>query len=93
MSSILSELYIGSYRPYHRPADPFSEYAKQAQTVSRLEETLLHRLPDELRASFQEYVSAADRLSFLGGEEEYAEGFRLGARLMIEALLSPRTTE
>lgn len=86
MLSILSELYAGDYGPLDRPYNPNTAYSKQFRKLSDMETALKSKLSDELKKDFTEYCNASADLAFLGAEEDFIEGFRLGVRLMIAAL-------
>lgn len=84
MPSILSDLYNGKCRPFARAYSV--KYQKQLSAVCEAENQLMKKLPEELRAEFRGYLNAASELFALGGEEDFVEGFRLGARLVTEAV-------
>ena len=84
MPSILSDLYNGKCRPFARSYS--AEYQKQLSAVCEAEIHLLSKLPEELRPEFREYAAISSELFSLGCEEDFIEGFRLGARLMSEAI-------
>lgn len=83
MHDILSELYLGNYRPFARSYPPDSPCLKQSIHVSDLQDELARSLPAELRDKFLEYVRACGQLTDLEGQEDFREGFRLGIRLML----------
>lgn len=86
MPDILSELYLGNYRPFARPYPPDSPYLHQSALVSELQDELTRSLNAESREKFLEYVHACGQLSDLEGQEDFKEGFRLGIRLMLAAV-------
>ena len=82
--SILSDLYNGKCRPFARSYS--AEYQKQFSAVCAAEARLLSKLPEELHPEFREYAAISSELFSLGCEEDFIEGFRLGARLISEVL-------
>ena len=88
MHDILSELYLGSYRPFARSYAPDSPYLQQSTLVSDLQDELMRVLNAEQKEKFSEYVHESCILLDLQGQEDFKEGFRLGVRLIIAALSS-----
>ena len=84
MPSIISDLYNGKCRPFARSYS--AAYQKQLSVVCRTEEQLMEKLPEELRPEFMQYLNVSSELSTLGCEEDFIEGFRLGARIVAEAV-------
>ena len=88
MDKILSELYHGNYSALDAPFDKNADYAKAMSRATALEEALRAALPAELKAKFEEYVNANAAVLMAYGEKDFAEGVRLGARLMLAVLLA-----
>ena len=84
MPSILSDLYNGKCRPFARPYS--AAYQKQLSAVCAAQDELIGKLPQDLRCEFIQYCAVSLELSSIGSEEDFIEGFRLGARLMSAAL-------
>ena len=86
MNDILSELYLGNYRPFARSYAPDSPYLQQSIRVADLADELTRALPEELKQKFQQYTQEYGLLLDLEGAEDFREGFRLGMRLILAAL-------
>ena len=86
MNKILSELYHGNYSALDAPYDKNADYAKAMSRATALEEALRTALPTELKTQFEEYVNANAAVLMAYGEKDFAEGVRLGARLMLAVL-------
>ena len=86
MDKILSQLYHGNYSALDAPYDKNADYAKAMSRATTLEEALRAALPADLKAQFEEYVSANAAMLMAYGEKDFAEGVRLGARLMLAVL-------
>lgn len=86
MLSPLSKIYRGSYEAVIGSCDPNSPHSKQVRLVEQLENAFKDKLSPELREEFERLRKEISDLSFLEGEEEFTEGFRLGVQLMVIAL-------
>ena len=86
MHDILSELYLGNYRPFSRVYPPDSPYIQQSTRVSDLQDALRRTLPAEWRDKFLEYSRECEQLLALEGQEDFKLGFQLGVQLMLAAL-------
>lgn len=86
MPSILIDLYRGNYSAAGRSYEDSSEYMKVFSCMSVLEDEIERALTGDLKEKFAEYIKLSGELSRVGGEEDFAEGFRLGVNLMTEAL-------
>ena len=84
MPSILSDLYFGRCRPFERPCSESLQH--QIDQVCAAQTAFEAKLTAELRAEFGAYLSECAKLSALSEEAEFAEGFRLGVRLMAASL-------
>lgn len=81
---ILSELYHGNLNPVAKSVVQGSEYQKAMQKVSILEERLTEQLDDEQQKLLQEYISEQMKLNTISGEERFTDGFRMGAKMILE---------
>lgn len=81
---ILSELYHGNLNPVAKSVVQDSEYQKAMQKISDLEEKLMKQLDDEQLNLLQEYFSEQMKLNTISGEERFIDGFRLGAKMILE---------
>lgn len=64
------------------------ELARLWDKMETLEGQLEQGLPEEQLALFRQYRETQEKCGFLEGRNEFAEGFRLGGRLVMEMLLS-----
>lgn len=81
---ILSELYHGNLNPVAKTVIQGSAYQKAMQKVSILEERLTEQLDDEQQKLMQEYISEQMKLNTISGEERFTDGFRMGAKMILE---------
>ena len=81
---ILSELYHGNLNPVAKLVVQNSEYQKAMQKISDLEEKLMKQLDDEQQKLLQDYISEQMKLITISGEERFTDGFRMGAKMILE---------
>ena len=81
---ILSELYHGNLNAFAKSVVQGSDYQKAMQKISALEEKLMEQLNDEQRKLLQEYISEQMKLYTISGEERFTDGFRMGAKMILE---------
>lgn len=81
---ILSELYHGNLNPVAKSVVQDSEYQKAMQKISDLEEKLMKQLDDEQQKLLQEFISEQMKLNTISGEERFTDGFRMGAKMILE---------
>ncbi|HCA30931.1 MAG TPA: hypothetical protein DEP23_15935 [Ruminococcaceae bacterium] len=81
---ILSELYHGNINPVAKSVVQGSAYQKAMYQISSLEEKMMAQLDAEQRKLLQDFVSAQGELNYISGEERFIDGFRMGARMMLE---------
>ena len=84
--SILKALWEGEIAPMNRPVDPAGKYARCVARMMEKEKAIKARLDEETRQAFEKYCDDQYDLSAASGEDGFFEGFRLGARLMIDVL-------
>ncbi len=83
---ILRELYNGNIAPQSKPIPKDSKYREIQTKVSDLEDAINQKLTAEDKKLFDELLSACSDLSTANGEDCFIEGFRLGARMILEIL-------
>ena len=90
MKNILIDLYYGRISPWETivPRDP--GYRGAWDRVLKLEQSLLVRLNDEEKKIYEEITKEQAIPIEMEREETFAEGFRLGARMMAEAFINNR---
>lgn len=81
---ILSELYHGNINPVAKLVVQGSAYQKAMHQISSLEEKLMAQLDEEQQKLLQDFISAQGQLKYISGEERFTDGFRMGARMMLE---------
>ena len=81
---ILSELYHGNIRPAEKEIVPNSEYRKAQLALFDLVEELDKRLNDEEKKMLDDIMSAWGNLNALNSEEYFTDGFRTGAKIILE---------
>ncbi|WP_050699259.1 DUF6809 family protein [Anaeromassilibacillus senegalensis] len=86
MKKILSDLYYGNLCPNERPFYATSAYNKAVKTLFECEDHLLTHLEEPLKDYMKRYQQAESQMQTITIEETYLDGFRTGARIMLEIL-------
>ena len=86
MNKILEELYFGNISPNEKRVDGDSDYGKLVQLISKNENKLTELLEDKGKMLFLDYANAQNELNATSTMEGFTDGFRLGARIMLEIL-------
>ncbi len=81
---ILSELYRGNLNPVAKKVVPGSEYQKCQHEAANLEEEILAVLDEQGKEKFQAFLASQGSLNYISGEERFTDGFRMGAKMMLE---------
>ncbi len=81
---MLRELYRGSLIPVEKSVDPSSEFQKHQYRLAELEEEIEAVLGEQEKERFHTYLTAQNNLLYSTGEERFIDGFRMGARMMLE---------
>ncbi|MFR2804986.1 MAG: DUF6809 family protein [Faecalispora jeddahensis] len=81
---ILSELYHGNINPVAKSVVQGSSYQKAMHKISTLEEKLMSQLDKEQQKLLQDFISVQGELNYISGEERFTDGFRMGAKLILE---------
>ncbi len=81
---ILSELYRGNLIPVEKSVVPGSEFQKYQRQLADLEEEIIAMLDEQSKGKFQSFVEVQNNLIYISGEERFTDGFRMGARMMLE---------
>lgn len=86
MKKILIEFYYGRINPWETivPLDP--GYRRACKRAAALERSLLSRLNPEEQELYEKVTNEQRISADMEREETFAEGFRLGARMMGEGL-------
>lgn len=86
MSRLLEELYFGNINPNEKPFVRNSHYDRLIQTVSTNEDQLTQLLTGRGKSLFLEYANAQSEMNGIHTTESFCDGFRLGAKMMLEVL-------
>lgn len=86
MKNLLLDLYYGRISPWEDPVVLDPEHKKLSNLLKEQEDTLLKNLTEEMRHVFKEYREAELEMQCIDEERIFIRGFRLGVRLMVEAL-------
>lgn len=81
---ILSKLYHGNINPVVKSVVQGSAYQKAMHRLTDLEEKLTALLDKEQQTLLQDFISVQGELNYISGEERFTDGFRMGARMMLE---------
>ncbi|MBR1831137.1 MAG: hypothetical protein IJ784_01750 [Ruminiclostridium sp.] len=86
MESILEKLYYGEISPCSRPTPTTERYLKAKEEVVQYEEAILAKYPD-CKELLESYAEAIHVTAACEGLQDFEEGFRLGALMMINVLI------
>ena len=86
MRSIIGEFYLGNISPDATAIRQTSELKKAAQEMADAESFLRERLDSECLAALERLVDAQLTSSTTTAQERYIDGFRTGAKFMLDIL-------
>ena len=92
MSNIIDDLYMGNINPNEHTRIVHEEYTKLAKAAVELEAWLLAHLEDESKDRFSEFVDKECSMYSIEVRLQFVEGFRLGAKIMLDVLTCPEIT-
>ena len=84
--SVLEEIWRGEITPNERAIKPGSEYQKLTCKASAEEKLLLELLDAGGREVYERLCHMRDDLANISEADTFVQGFRLGARIMLEVL-------
>ena len=87
MRSIIREFYLGNIAPDVTVIKQTSELKKAAQEMSDAESFLREHLDGECLAALERLVSAQSTSNTITVQERYMDGFRTGAKFMLDILV------
>ncbi|MBP3390065.1 MAG: hypothetical protein J6L58_00045 [Clostridia bacterium] len=87
--SIISDLYFGNIVPCDLFAKTDSEYQQLSNETTKLEDSFLETLNDNEKSLYEQIWEFRGQQEGIIAEDLFSEGFRLGARLMLEILTKP----
>lgn len=82
----LKDFFHGNLAPADKQMVRGSEAARAAAELSDAEALLTQALPTELRPLLDRFTKAQGRVDAIMTEESYIDGFKTGARFMMEIL-------
>lgn len=82
----LKDFYYGNLIPAERQMIRGSSAARAAAELSSAEKALAQSLPPELRPALERFTKAQQDLDSIMAEASYIDGFKTGARFMMEIL-------
>ena len=83
--SILTELYLGNINPRTLKIND-SNFEKLLELISESENKLISQLTEEQKILFEKIRDCDCEISDITEREIFIQGFKLGARLMLEVL-------
>lgn len=86
MPRLLQDLYQGKINPLDIQLEEGNPYKKMIEEVSEHEEELLDLLTGKEKVLFAKLTTDHGELKYLSGEEKFIQGFKMGARFIIEIL-------
>ena len=83
---VLSELWYGNIEPQDRTIPRNSEHKKLLSKICEYEEKFRGIFSPEQQTEFEDYENATISVTAICEEAAFVEGFRLGAKIMLEVL-------
>lgn len=87
--SFLKKFWSGDIAPGEGRYHSSEKYAKSYKTMERCEAFLVGHLDTDCQRVFQEFADAAQEASALGCCDNFIDGFRMGALMMMDVLMAP----
>ena len=84
---LLDKLWAGDISPAEDGFLPNREYTEAIETMDRCDDIMKTHLPESDYRLFREYAEAALSSSCIETQHYFIEGFRMGARMMIDVLM------
>ena len=82
----LEDLYYGNLFPHEKCAKLDDEVKKLLKLLNRNEEKLLVTFSEEQKINFEKYKDCNREISEISEREIFLNGFRLGARIIIDVV-------
>lgn len=83
----IKDFYYGRFRPSTERFIKNSEYAELLKTVSAMMDEFDKKLSEQDKTDISNIYELQSKLTGISSEENYASGFRDGARLMMDILI------
>lgn len=93
MKSILEKLYNGNLYPYSKFQTSIKQFKIKREKVFKSYSIFLDRLPENLKDDFENLIDEQFDLLPFELEQNFIDGFRIGARLMAEIYIEPSESE
>jgi len=87
MDNLIKKMHDGELFPMHTIASQDKEYKDVLDRVCELEQKILDTYPD-ITELLNEFQSAQFELEKMNATQEFTDGFKVGAKLMMEILNS-----
>ena len=84
--SVISELWYGNIEPQGRSIPRNKEYKQLLNKICEYEEQFRGIFSPEQQKAFEDYESATISVTAISEEASFVEGFRLGAKMILEVL-------
>ena len=89
---ILEEFWLGNIAPGEGRYHQKKEYKEAWKRVEQLEDQLKERLSKEDWELFAKYQDAERKAGCISEADIFIEGFRIGAKILMDVLLEPSRT-
>lgn len=86
--SVLEDLWYGNIAPWEREIKRSSEYSDVLERIVQHEKELNARLNDEEKEILEKFMNCTNEMCCISEREMFAQGFMLGAKLIIEVMNS-----
>lgn len=93
MNSILQDLFYGRLHPYQFQQKPTPEYLAAEHAFEQQKISLLSTLNQDQKQFLEQMLEKHLRLLSLDIEAQFCNGFRLGVKMMAEALVRQEKEE
>ena len=84
--SIINDLWRGEISPQEHRKVPERDYRKLISRICEAQDKLTKGMSEEIKEQFNAYEDLVNEEQYLCLEETFAEGFRLGARLILDVM-------
>ncbi|MGL6200456.1 MAG: DUF6809 family protein [Lachnospiraceae bacterium] len=93
MEKILEQLYKGELYPYSTFQTTIEDFKENRDKAFASYSSFLEKLPDNFKEEFVQLIDTHLDLLPYELEQNFIDGFRIGARMMTEVFQSPNTEE
>ena len=83
---VISELWYGNIEPQDRKIPRDKEYKQLLKKICEYEEQFRGIFSPEQQKDFEDYENATISVTAISEEASFVEGFRLGAKMILEVL-------